>query len=253
METPFHGRARIAALATLVVGLSGAFAASAHAAPATVTVSNDTYNPGAVTINQGEAVTWDFKESSHNVKGDGWSGNNSYGTGTWSKTFDAPGTYTYVCEAHPSDMKGTVTVNAAAAPAPTTPAPGSGAPGAGPTAGAASASAPGAAWTFPSAEDRLAPAITRLSASMRRGARRPTLTVRLSEQARLVVAVRRVLSARVATAAIPTVRLQGKKGLNRYSLRVRGLRRGKYRIRAIAIDAAGNESQVRTATLRVRR
>jgi plastocyanin len=250
METPFHGRARIAALATAVVGLSGALATTAQAAPATVTVSGDAFNPGAVTINQGEAVTWDFKESSHNVKGDGWSGNNSYGTGTYSRTFDAPGTFSYVCEAHPGDMKGTVTVNAAAPP-PSQPAPGTGAPGAGPTAGAATAGS-GAAWTFPSAADRVAPVITRLSARMRRGSRRPVLSVRLSENARVMVAARRVLSAKTASAAAPAQRFQGRKGLNRFRLRVRGLRRGKYRIRAVAIDAAGNESQVRTTTLRVR-
>jgi plastocyanin len=250
METPFHGRARIAALTTAVVGLSGALAGPAQAAPATVTVSGDAFNPGAVTINQGEAVTWDFKESSHNVKGDGWAGNNSFGTGTYSRTFDAPGTYSYVCEAHPDKMKGTVTVNAAAA-APGQPAPGTGAPGAGPTAGAASAS-PGAASAFPSANDRLAPAITRLSARMRRGSRRPVLTVRLSENATVIVAARRVLSARTAAAPAPSQRFQGRKGLNRFRLRVRGLRRGTYRVRAVAVDAAGNESHVRTARLRVR-
>jgi plastocyanin len=250
METPFHGRARIAALATAVVGLSGALASSAHAAPATVAVSNDTFNPGAVTINAGEAVTWDFKESSHNVKGDGWAGNNSFGTGTYSRTFDAPGTYSYVCEAHPGDMKGTVTVNAAASP--TQPAPGTGAPGAGPTAGAATASPSGSAWAFPSAEDRLAPVISRLSARVRRGSRRPVLTMRLSEKARVMVAARRVLSARTASAAAPAQRFQGQQGVNRFRLRVRGLRRGTYRIRAVAIDAAGNESQVKTTRLRVR-
>jgi plastocyanin len=250
METPFHGRVRIAALATAVVGLTGAFAGSAYAAPAAVTVSGDAFNPGAVTINQGEAVTWDFKESSHNVKGDGWSGNNSFGTGTYSKTFDAPGTYSYVCEAHPDKMKGSVTVNAAASP---TPAPGTGAPGAGPTAGAATAGgAPGSAWTFPTANDRLAPVITRLSARVRRGSRRPVLAVRLSEDARVIVAARRVLSAHTASAAAPAQRFTGRKGLNRFRLRVRGLRRGKYRIRAVAVDAAGNESRVRTTVLRVR-
>jgi plastocyanin len=252
METPFHGRARIAALATAVVGLSGAFATAAQAAPATVTVSGDAFNPSAVTINQGESVTWDFKESSHNVKGDGWGGNNSFGTGTYSKTFDAPGTFSYVCEAHPDKMKGTVTVNAAAAPAQSQPAPGSGAPGAGPTAGAASSSPAGAAWTFPSAPDRLAPVISRLSARMRRGSRRPVVTMRLSEKARVILAARRVLSVRTASAAAPAQRFQGQAGLNRFRLRVRGLRRGKYRIRAVAIDAAGNESQVRTTVLRVR-
>jgi plastocyanin len=250
METPFPARARFAALIT-AVGLSGTLAASAQAAPATVDVSGNAFNPGSVSINAGESVTWNFKEANHNVKGAGGiSGNNDFGTGTYTKQFDAAGSFSYVCEAHP-DMKGTVTV-AAAAPQGPAPAggPAAGASGSNPTAGAAAATT--AAWTFPAAEDRLAPALRGLRASIRRGSRRPTLAVRLSEDATVVVGLRRKLSARKASTGGTTLRLRGKKGANRFNLRVGKLRRGSYRLRVVAVDASGNESSIRTATLRVR-
>jgi plastocyanin len=244
MESLLARRARVAALVT-TVGLSGALATSAQAAPATVTVNDKAFGPSAVSINAGESVTWDFKEDGHNVKGDGGiNGNNSFGTGTYTRTFSAAGTFSYICEAHP-DMKGSVTVAEAAA------APGGGTPGSNPTAGAATA-AP-AAWTFPAAEDRSAPLLRGLRARMGRRAARPTLAVRLNEDATVVVGVRRVLSARMASAASPTLRLRGRRGLNRFSLRIRGLRRGTYRLRVVAVDAQGNESRLRTVTLRVPR
>jgi plastocyanin len=256
METPFVARARVAALIT-TVGLSGALATTAQAAPATVTVDKNAFGPSAVSIDVGESVTWNFKEPSHNVKGQGGiSGNNSFGTGTYTKTFDAAGTFSYYCEAHP-DMKGSVTV--AAAPAPQGPdpaaAPGAGA-GAGATGGesptAAAAAAAPAAWTFPSSEDRRSPAVRSLRATMRRGAKRPVLSMRLSEDATIVVGIRRVLSARTASAGAKTLRLEGRRGANRFSLRAGKLRKGRYRLRLVAIDGSGNESAIRTVTLRVR-
>ena len=250
MATPFAARTRVAALIT-TVGLTGVLATTAHAAPASIDVVNNSFTPAQVSINTGESVTWNFKEKNHNVKGSGGiSGNNSFGTGTYTKTFDAPGSFSFVCEAHP-DMKGTVTVAAAAAPQGPAPAAG---PGAGasdasnPTAGAAAATT--AAWTFPSAEDRLAPALRNLRASVRKS--RPTLSVNLSEDALVVVGLRRKLTARKASTGTRTLRLRGKKGANRFNLRVGKLRRGSYKLRVVAVDTAGNESSIRTATLRVR-
>ena len=254
MKTPFRGH--IARLAVISAGVSGALAAPAAAAPATVTVANDAFSPSAVTVNVGESVTWNFNEASHNVKGSGGiAGNDSFGKGTYTKTFSTAGTFSYVCEAHADKMKGTVTVEAATAqPAPGQPAqPAAGqpaAPTAGPTAAAATT---GAAWSFPTAEDRMAPAVRALRASMPRRGTRPRLALTLSEDATVVVGVRRVLTARTATAAMPAIRLQGKKGVNRFALKLRGLRRGRYRLRVVAVDGAGNESSVRTATLRVAR
>lgn len=249
MTSPFIGRTARASL--IAFALSGALASQAAAAPATVTVANDAFSPADASINVGESVTWNFSEGGHNVNGDGGiKGNDTFEKGTYSKTFDTAGTFKYVCDAHPG-MKGTVSVAAAAA---TTAAPAPGQSGAAADPNAASAAAAGtAAWSFPTAEDRLAPAMSRLSAKIGRKAARPTLSLNLTEDATVVVGVRRVLAVARASAAAPALRLKGKRGANRFSLKVRGLRAGRYKLRVIAIDAAGNESPVRTATLRVAR
>ena len=245
MTPPYAGR--LARAVFISMALSGALATTAYAAPATVTVADDAFAPAEVSVNVGEAVTWDFKESSHNAySDDGWSVNKSFGTGTFSKTFDAEGTYRYYCQAHP-DMKGTVKVAAAPQAAPTPAAQPTGQP----TAGAA-ATAP-AAWSFPAAEDVRAPVLSSLRATMPRKARAPKLTVRLSEAATVVVGVRRVMAVARASAAMPAVRLKGRRGVNRFTLSLRGLRAGRYKLRIVAVDAAGNESPVRIATLRVAR
>lgn len=246
MSSPFPRRAARAALAAAC--LSGLLASSAVAAPATVTVDNDRFSPSAVTITAGESVTWNFAESSHNVKGDGWSGNDDYGTGTFTKTFDTPSTYSYVCEAH-SEMRGTVTVQPAPAQTPQ-PSPQPAGPAA-PTASAANA-AP-AAWTQPVAQDLVAPRLSGVRATVKRRATRPQLALRLTEDATIVVGVRRVMTRARASAAMPLLRFQGKRGLNRFSLRLRGQRAGRYTLRIIAVDAAGNESAARRTTLRIAR
>jgi hypothetical protein len=87
---------------------------------------------------------------------------------------------------------------------------------------------------------------------MRRGSSRPRLSVRLSEDAQLVVGMRRVMSARTASTGGRTLRLRGKRGANTFNLRVGKLRAGRYRLRIVAVDGSGNESAIRTATLRVR-
>src|SRR5436190_15686420 len=88
----------------IAAGLSAALAAPAAAAPATVTVANKQFGPSAVSIVAGESVTWKFNESGHDVAGSGWSGNTSFGTGTFTRAFPTAGTFSYVCEAH-SGMK----------------------------------------------------------------------------------------------------------------------------------------------------
>jgi plastocyanin len=235
-----RGRRRPLLAPTLAAALAPAVLApaAAQAAPATVTAGGDRFSPAAVTIETGEAVTWDFADGAHNVKGDGWSGNNDFGKGSWSKTFASAGAYAYVCEAHPQ-MKGTVTVTAAAAAAPS-PAAALPAPGSGPIAGG-----PADAWGFPAAEDREGPAIAGLRASLpRRG--RARLSVRLGEDAALLVVVRRAL--RAGRSAERTIRLRGRRGANSLPL-PRGLRSGT-RLAVVALDADGNESPVVTVTLR---
>jgi plastocyanin len=236
-----RGRRRPLLASTLAAALAPAvLAPAAQAAPAAVTAGGDKFAPAAVTIETGEAVTWDFADGAHNVKGDGWSGNNDFGKGSWSKTFASAGTYAYVCEAHPS-MKGTVTVTAPAAAVPS-PAPTAALPAAG--SGPLDAGAP-AAWGFPAAVDRDAPSLGALRARLpRRG--RARLSVRLGEDATVLVVLRKALRARGA--AERTFRLRGRRGPNRFLL-PRGLRAGT-RLTVVALDADGNESDVATATLR---
>jgi plastocyanin len=84
------------------------------------------YAPGDVTVAAGDTVTWTNSDSApHTVTSTGGgpldSPNMQKGD-TWSFTFTQAGSYPYYCAVHP-DMKGTVTVTAAAAP-PTTAMPG---------------------------------------------------------------------------------------------------------------------------------
>jgi plastocyanin len=104
-------------LAALLVGL-GLAVVSAHAANQTVmATSSDTFEPAAVTISQGETVTWTNAGGSHNVSFDGGSFTEpaTPSTDSWtvSRRFDTPGTFHYVCVQHAPDMEGTVTVIAA--------------------------------------------------------------------------------------------------------------------------------------------
>lgn len=223
-------------LVALALGGALALAPPAAAAPATVTVANSRFTPSAVTVAAGESVTWDFTEPSHNVKGPGWSGNNGFGRGTFAWTFDVPGTFAYVCEAHPGSMKGTVTVTAAAAPA---------APVGDPLApagvvDAVTSAVPGASWLLPAAPDLVAPRIVALRVSA--GA----LQLSLSEDAIVVVQLRR------DGGGVPaSIRRRGRLGPNRIALEQRGLRPGRYRLRIGAVDAAGNESPLRSASVRL--
>jgi LPXTG-motif cell wall-anchored protein len=87
------------------------------AASVTVTIEDFEFSPSAVTIDQGDTVTW------HNVGPTPHSAtakDGSFDTDVFSKggsrrhTFNQPGTFSYYCKPHPF-MKGTVTVRAASA------------------------------------------------------------------------------------------------------------------------------------------
>ena len=79
--------------------------------PTTVTVKNFAFSPSKLTVKTGTKVTWKFEDTAkHNVTSD----NNKFKskdiqTGSYSYTFNSPGTYTYICSLH-QYMKGTVTV-----------------------------------------------------------------------------------------------------------------------------------------------
>lgn len=69
------------------------------------------FSPAAIQVPAGTRVTWIFRDGDvpHNVKGDGWSSGKPQTSGTFSHTFDQPGTYEYACTLHPR-MTGRIVV-----------------------------------------------------------------------------------------------------------------------------------------------
>ena len=81
----------------------------------TVSVKNNSFSPGTVSIKKGGKVTWKWTQGGvpHNVtpssggKGSATSSKKGF---TYSKTFSSAGTFKYVCSIH-SSMKVTVKVS----------------------------------------------------------------------------------------------------------------------------------------------
>ena len=109
----------------LITALMGALATTASAqAPPTidaVDAPSQAFQPDAVTVTQGDTVTWEFDQAAATHSVTATSGNwnidetRNAGGQAVTHTFSAPGTYTFHCKFHPS-MTGTVTVNAAGDP-----------------------------------------------------------------------------------------------------------------------------------------
>jgi plastocyanin len=70
------------------------------------------YDPVEITVTEGETVTWVWDDggTAHDVVGEGFRSELITG-GTFSHTFEDPGTYPYICSIHPN-MVGTVIVEA---------------------------------------------------------------------------------------------------------------------------------------------
>jgi plastocyanin len=137
---PLSGAAALVALAVTAASAGGGTAAHSRLkTDASVEARDNFFMPSAVTINQGETVTWtNVGSNPHNVRfsdrtvgeppapdSSGW---------TVMRTFDAPGDYSYRCELH-AGMTGIVTVNPAPPPpggGPPPPAGGPPSPGGGP-------------------------------------------------------------------------------------------------------------------------
>lgn len=104
-------------LTALVLG-TGACSSPAPAEPAAppvpnqVTVADRSYSPSELTVNVGDTVTWVFDDGgmAHDVVADDKYFRSPLMTsGSYTYTFDEPGTYNYHCTPHP-DMTGTITV-----------------------------------------------------------------------------------------------------------------------------------------------
>jgi plastocyanin len=211
-----------------VAALAGAALAvvPALAADQSAIISDDKFTPATVTVSVGEKVTWDYPSGSsvHNVAFD----DGSYRQppqaappgvpGVWpvSRTFDTPGEYTYICDAHPVTMKGKVVVAAAGQPD-------------GATTGTETTPPPAPA------ADETAPRVAKLRGKAQR--RRLQLRFTIDEAARLVVRVRR--GSRLVRSRTFTLGGPGTK-----ALKVKGaLPRGRLTVVLTFTDDAGNRTK----------
>ena len=82
-----------------------------------VLVQNDLFNPASFSVAAGGTVTWawDSDGRTHTVTfDDGAINSGQKSSGTFEHTFATAGTFPYHCQIHPTIMKGTITVTAAA-------------------------------------------------------------------------------------------------------------------------------------------
>jgi plastocyanin len=261
-----------AAVATLAAcGVLAGVGAAQQAADATIsaTAANQ-FVPGSVDIATGESVSWAFTGGTHNVNGTtgpaedaDWPDVNSgfHSSGEFQYTFNQPGTYAFVCDAH-AGMGGTVNVSGpAVTPTPTPTASPTVAPTTSPTPQPTATPTPSPSGTTPPVDDhtqtpapagtasvdRTAPALSavRLKA-LRRGAR---VTFKLSEPATVTLRFKRRGSSKV----VRTVRLQARPGTRTVDVRSSRLKRGRYTVELQARDATGNSSSPLRSDLRIRR
>ncbi|HJQ07003.1 MAG TPA: cupredoxin family copper-binding protein [Nocardioides sp.] len=107
----------VASLLAPLLGALGLAAGPASAAQHAITIKQYMFMPGSMSIRQGDTITWTNQDTvGHDVEVT--SGPASFHSPmlakgqSWSFTFSAAGTYSYICSVHP-DMKATVTVAAA--------------------------------------------------------------------------------------------------------------------------------------------
>lgn len=76
-----------------------------------VAVVDNDFEPAALEVEAGDTVTWTWEGGNqHDVAFDQVASEIQTG-GTWTRTFDEPGEYDYLCTVHPN-MQGTVVVTA---------------------------------------------------------------------------------------------------------------------------------------------
>lgn len=170
MKNQLNIKQRLAGLTVgmAVLGGTAMMAAPSLAAGPTVTLTaTNLFEPGNVTVEQGDTVTFTWAGGFHDVTfSDGTSSGTPVGIDgtTYSRTFDSAGTFDYVCTIHESSgMVGSVTVNAGAGATATTAAPAAEttattAAAAAPADGSTSASSAAVAQPFAGPEKSLLPA-----------------------------------------------------------------------------------------------
>jgi plastocyanin len=93
-----------------------------YAATSAVTIQNFAYAPTPLTVRAGDTVTWTNRDSAQHSAffNDGFKTPALSQGQSASLVFTSAGTFSYICGIHGAAMKGTVIVQAAATPAPTT-------------------------------------------------------------------------------------------------------------------------------------
>jgi plastocyanin len=105
----------LASLATLACGGDDSTSPVDGGSDFTVSVVNTAFNPGNISVPAGSVVNWQWNSSgtAHNVTfDDGAPGSDNLTTGSFARTFTAPGNYTYHCSLHLPNMTGVVSVTA---------------------------------------------------------------------------------------------------------------------------------------------
>ena len=105
----------VLAAAVVLAGCGDDGGGGADAAPVTrvteVAAKDNRFTPAAIQVPAGTEVTWRFDDGfvPHDVKADGFSSGDPQRKGTFTHTFDRPGTYPYRCTIH-DGMTGRVVV-----------------------------------------------------------------------------------------------------------------------------------------------
>ena len=105
----------VAATASGAAGCGGEGESSAPpaAGPNAVEVVDFAFEPGDLAIQAGSTVTWtNTGQEIHNVKGEGFFSEALVAGDAYEHRFARPGTYSYTCTLHPTQMRGVVTVTA---------------------------------------------------------------------------------------------------------------------------------------------
>lgn len=101
-----------AALVLALAGCGGGSDTPADAAVAgtTVQLKPMSFSPEVLKVKAGDTVTWEWASKvTHNIMGEGGIDKGNTDRGTYTKTFDRPGTYAYRCTLHPG-MDGSIVV-----------------------------------------------------------------------------------------------------------------------------------------------
>jgi plastocyanin len=262
----------LAAGFAVALGVATFPASAADAVIAAQSGSPSTWSKGAVTIYAGESVTWSTDGGrAHNVcvQKPGTSGatcdefQNGPVQSDWSANatnshqFIAPGAYHFFCQAHPTSMTGTITVQGVSSSTNTDAGAGTGA-GTGTSTYPPAESQPTDTTTTqteaqPAPRETTAPGFTRKL--KRRSSRKAViLEFGASENATLQAAsFRRPLRGR-SFKRISQATLKVKPGKNVVTvLRTSkgSLRKGAYRIELRLVDAAGNKSATKTFSFKL--